>query len=352
VLGRLDPQHFLGGRMALNVDAAASAITELAGQIKLTPAAAAAGIIDIANVNIDRAVRRVSVARGYDPRHFTLVAFGGAGPLHACAVAERLEIPRVLVPRYPGVLCAFGLLVADVALDYSKSVLGVYADNTSAQLEGLLADMLAQAKTDLVREGIDESHMLFRPFVDMRYQGQAYELSVAYQSIVNSQQSIADSREPKADRQSPTAHSLLKAFHDLHEQTYGHAMRERVVEVVNLRLQAVGVVEKPVLEETPPPRMADAAASSVSHLPLAVYKEGQSNTAAQVAYLGMKVAANGEQMRLYNREQLPVGAAFTGPALVFQLDSTVYVAADWAALVDGYRNIILNHEDTEKNKDA
>lgn len=133
---------------------------------------------------------------------------------------------------------------------------------------------------------------------------------------------------------------LLEAFHDLHEQTYGHAMPERAVEVVNLRLQAVGVIEKPVLELTPPPD------------PLPVYREGESNELVQPAYLGTKMAANGEQMPLYNREQLPVGAAFSGPALVFQLDSTVYVAAGWAAQVDGYGNMILNHEDTEKNKDA
>ncbi|MEZ4670163.1 MAG: hydantoinase/oxoprolinase family protein [Anaerolineae bacterium] len=333
VLGRLDAQHFLGGRMALDVDAAGAAIDSLAGAMGLSPAAAAAGILDIANVNIDRAVRRVSVARGYDPRHFTLVAFGGAGPLHACAVSERLEIPRVLVPRYPGVLCAFGLLVADVALDYSKSVLGLYMEETPAQLDALLAEMLAQATADLLHEGITEAQMVFRPFVDMRYQGQAYELSVAHQSSVNSHQAIVE-------RQLPLSYSLVNAFHTLHEQTYGHAMRERAVEVVNLRLQAVGVIEKPVLESTPPPS------------PLPVDKEGEFLETLQSARLGTKTATNGEEMTLYNRDALPVGATFNGPSLLFQLDSTVYVAAGWMAEVDGYRNIILNRKHTEKTKDA
>ena len=304
ILGRLDPDHFLGGSMSLDLDNAQQAVNALANDMHLTPAAAAAGIIDIANVNIDRAVRRVSVARGYDPRGFTLLAFGGAGPLHACEVAARLDIPRVLIPRYPGVLCAFGLLVADVALDYSRSVLGLYTNDTPAKLDGLLTEMLAQAKTELAQEGIAESDMVFRPVVDMRYQGQAYELSVGLQSGNN---------DPAA---------LVNAFHDLHEQTYGHALRGRAVEVVNLRLQAVGIVEKPQLI---PEAVTDDL--SLDH-----------------ARLGYKTTLAGEQMALYERDRLPIGATFDGPALAFQFDSTVYIASGWCATVDGYRNLILERQ--------
>jgi len=252
-------------------------------------------------VNIDRAVRRVSVARGYDPRRFTLLAFGGAGPLHACEVAERLDIPRVLIPRYPGVLCAFGLLVADVALDYSRSVLGLYTDETSAQLEKHLTEMLTQAKIELAQEGIAESDMLFRPTVDMRYQGQAYELSVRFQSSND---------------------DLVNAFHNLHEQTYGHALRGRAVEVVNLRLQAVGIVEKPELVAEPT----------------------VSNLSVDAARLGNKTTVTGEQMTLYERDLLPISATFEGPALAFQFDSTIYIASGWRAKVDGYRNLILERQ--------
>jgi N-methylhydantoinase A len=302
VLGRLDPDHFLGGSMTLDLKSAQNAISHLADDMRLSSEAAAAGIIDIANVNIDRAVRRVSVARGYDPRVFTLLAFGGAGPLHACEVAARLDIPRVLVPRYPGVLCAFGLLVADVALDYSRSVLGLYKDDTPEQLNTLLTDMLAQAKAELAQEGIEESDMIFRPTVDMRYQGQAYELSVNLQ----------------ADNQL----SLVEAFHQLHEQTYGHALRGRATEVVNLRLQAIGVVEKPEIQ----------------------LEANTDHASIEAAFLGYKTSATGEQMALYERDRLPIGARFEGPALTFQFDSTVYIASGWRATVDGYRNLILERQ--------
>ncbi len=304
VLGRLDPNHFLGGSMTLELTGAQAAISTLAADMQLSTEVAAAGIIDIANVSIDRAVRRVSVARGYDPRGFTLLAFGGAGPLHACEVAARLDIPRVLIPRYPGVLCAFGLLVADVALDYSRSVLGLYTDNSPAKLNALVADMLVQAKAELVQEGIAESDMIFRPTLDMRYQGQAYELSVPLQPHPNNQQSLVDS------------------FHNLHEQTYGHALRDRAVEVVNLRLQAIGIVDKPEL----------------------VAELQTENNSPNSAFLGYKTAATGEQMALYERDQLPIGAAFDGPALTFQFDSTVYIASGWRAKVDGYRNLILERQ--------
>lgn len=297
VLGRLDAEHFLGGQMALNVAAARKAVKALAKSMKLTPEAAAAGIIEIANVNIDRAVRRVSIARGHDPRDFTLVAFGGAGPLHACEVAQRLEIPRVLVPRYPGVLCALGLLVADVTLDYSRSVLGPVTIDSTAALYGQLDEMIEQARVDLTHEGIGEEAMVFHGMLDMRYAGQAYELTV------------------------PFGPDLLSAFHEAHQRTYGHEMPQRQVEAVNLRLQAIGLSEKPTLSPEEPESAAEAVI-------------GQSSAKT----------AEGAALVFYNREALSVDARFVGPALVFQLDSTVFVPAGWSARVDAYYNLILEYE--------
>ncbi|MBZ0310656.1 MAG: hydantoinase/oxoprolinase family protein, partial [Anaerolineae bacterium] len=149
VLGRLDANHFLGGQMRLELSIADSMMGTLAKQMKVSRQAAALGIVEIANVTIDRAVRRVSIARGHDPRSFTLMAFGGAGPLHACEVAERLQIPRVLVPRYPGVLCALGLLVADVIRDYSRAVLQTVTDETLQQMKNILGELILQAQHDL-----------------------------------------------------------------------------------------------------------------------------------------------------------------------------------------------------------
>ncbi len=311
ILGRLDAEHFLGGRMTLDVEAARAAIAELAQAMNLSVEAAAQGIIHVANVNIDRALRRVSVARGHDPRDFTLVAFGGAGPLHACEVAERLEIPRVLVPRYPGVMCALGLLVADVALDYSRSVLGPVKDETPAQLREYLTGMMEQARGELAGEGIAEADMVFNGMVDMRYQGQAYELTIPLTPPPNPL--------PEFREEEDSARGLIERFHAAHERTYGHALPGRTVEAVTLRLQAVGLAEKPVFDE-------ELAGNG------------------DFVRLGQKTTLHGETIDLYDRESLPVGARFVGPALVFQLDSTVYVARGWTARVDGWRNLVVERD--------
>jgi N-methylhydantoinase A/oxoprolinase/acetone carboxylase beta subunit len=251
----------------------------------LSRQATALGIIDIANVNIDRAVRRVSIARGYDPRDFTLMAFGGAGPLHACEVAARLEIPRVLIPQFPGVLCALGLLVADVQRDYSQSILG---NIHIADLQQQLREMIATAQNDLLDEGISFDQMSFVGLLDMRYRGQSYELTV------------------------PFSDDLEAGFHAAHERAYGHAMPDRLVEVVNLRLQAIGRVEKPVFEPEP-----------------LVENDGSSGL------------IGGRGVALYERDKLLPGARFPSPALIFQLDSTSYIPSGWTVFVDGYRNLIL-----------
>jgi len=296
VLGRLDAAHFLGGRMGLDVEAARKALDQLAGQMSLSVDAAAKGIIDVANVNIDRALRRVSVARGYDPRDFTLVAFGGAGPLHACEVAERLNIPRVLVPRYPGVMCALGLLAADVVLDYSRSILLPLNPETMNVVVHRLYELQEEAKRDLKGESIPADRCQIRVLLDMRYTGQAYELVVPLVGI-------DDQRVP--DQES--------AFHEAHRRAYGHAMPARPIEVVNLRVQAIGLVEKPVFEAEP---IVGAGRA------LSLYKRADGTT-------------------LFDRDSLQPGDVLDSPALVFQLDSTTYVPPNWKARVDGYCNLIL-----------
>ncbi len=302
VLGRLDAEHFLGGGMALDVDGARDALAQLAADLNLSLEAAAQGVIDIANTSIDRALRRVSVARGYDPRDFTMVAFGGAGPLHSCEVADRLGIRRVLVPRYPGVMCALGLLVADVALEFSRSIMGHLNDDLIPVIDNAVNGLTDQANAALERESISPEKRQIHPALDMRYAGQAYELTVDY--VVN------DGRVEPPVRPYET---VVAAFHAAHERTYGHAMRERAVEVVNARVVAVGLTKKPLFE---PENMTQTQAAEPVH-------------------------RRADGMALYERDSLPPGAAFEGPALVFQLDSTTYLAPGWSARVDGYRNLIL-----------
>ncbi|MFN2133867.1 MAG: hydantoinase/oxoprolinase family protein [Anaerolineae bacterium] len=298
LLGRIDAAYFLGGTMALYPETARPPLEQLGARMGSDAEGAAMGIVHVANVNIDRALRRVSVARGHDPRDFTLVAFGGAGPLHACEVAEGLQIPRVLVPRYPGVLCALGLLMADVALERSRAVLQVVSPALTHALQAALDEMLALARDDLSAEGIEEAAMAYHPLVDARYRGQSYELAI------------------------PFTEDLEVAFHEAHARAYGHAMPGRPVEVVNLRLQATGAVRKPTL-------LPEAAVES-------------DGSAARLGNKRVVCAGGPAKIDLYARDRLTPGARFAGPALVVQMDSTTYMPAGWHAHVDGYRNLILD----------
>jgi N-methylhydantoinase A len=297
LLGRIDAAHFLGGAMALYAETAVPPLEQLGAAMGTDAEGAALGIVRVANVNIDRALRRVSVARGHDPRDFTLAAFGGAGPLHACEVAEGLQIPRVLVPRYPGVLCALGLLMTDVALERSRAVLQLVSPALARALRTALDEMLALAHDDLSAEGIEEAAMAYQPLVDARYRGQSYELAI------------------------PFTEDLEATFHDAHARAYGHAMPGRPVEVVNLRLQATGAVRKPTLR------------------PEAVVESD--GNAARLGHKRVVCAGGPAEVDLYARERLAPGARLAGPALVVQMDSTVYVPPGWRACVDGYRNLIL-----------
>ncbi|MDE2749961.1 MAG: hydantoinase/oxoprolinase family protein [Chloroflexota bacterium] len=295
ILGRLDAEHFLGGAMALDLAAGERALAALARQIGFSVAEAAKGVVEIANVNIDRAIRRVSIARGYDPRDFTLVAFGGAGPLHACEAAERLDIPRVLAPEAPGVLCALGLLIADVAVDYSRSVMRAATPENLLALRNVERELLAMADAELRQENIAEADMRFAATLDMRYEGQAYELNI------------------------PFGERAVDAFHEAHERTYGHAIRWRTVEIVNIRVNGSGASEKPALE------IAETRAYDASPV-------------------GVKTSPIGGRINLYERADLRPGARFSGEALVFQMDSTTFVPPGWSAQVDGAMNLLLTRD--------
>lgn len=298
VLGYLDPDHFLGGKMPLHIGLAEGAIGVLARGLGKSIIEAAEGILEIANSNIERALRRVSVTRGYDPRDFTLVAFGGGGALHACAVAERLDMTRVFIPRYPGVLCALGLLMADISLNYSQAVMTeLHHQGALSAIRTALMIGYENAQADLSAEGIAESDRVFIPSLDMRYVGQAYELNIPYSQELD----------------------LTNAFHEAHHKAYGHALTDRPIEVVTARLTAIGIVAHPDIQSE---------------------KSGK-NPSADIALLGDKTTAKGEHLRLYDRDKLPIGAAIKGGALIFQLDSTIYIPQNWVAKCDVFRNLIL-----------
>lgn len=301
LLGRMDPDHFLDGSLKLELPPARKRIQTLAEQMGVPPREAALGIIQVANTSIDRALRRVSVARGYNPGDFTLVAFGGAGPLHACPVAEGLDISRVLIPRYPGVMCAFGLLMADVILEQSRSVLGPIREDTYPFLRGIIQKMEEKARLNLERELIPGDQIVHHAQVQARYQGQSYELTI------------------------PLVPDLDRIFHAEHHKTYGHNMPDRPVEMVTLRLQSVG-------RASSPPYPADPV------------QKNDGSSAVIGSREGIESGSRKGLFTLYEREKIIPGAEFRGPALVFQMDSTVYIPSGWISTVDSYHNLILERK--------
>lgn len=296
LLGRLALDYFADGQNLHLDDAAVQrAVMPIAQALGADVAHAARGILEVAHANIERAIRRVSVARGHDPREYALFAFGGAGALHACAIAERLGMRQVLVPRYPGVLCAFGLLVADVQIEQTRAVLARASRSLIARLRALQAELLAWGRDNLLSEGITEEAHEYEISLDMRYQGQAYELNVPFESDV------------------------IASFEQAHQAAYGHTLADRPIEIVSLRLRAIGKRPKPVLAPAP-----------------------LGSADPQVAYLGTQPTSDGELAR-YERERLQAGMTLQGAALILQRDSTCYLPAGWTARVDAYLNLILTH---------
>jgi N-methylhydantoinase A len=300
VLGRLDADHFLGGQMRLDLDAAQRAVASLSA-FDIQHSALAWGILRVANATMERAIRKISVERGHDPRRFTLVAFGGAGPLHACELADALGIPRVLVPPSPGVLSALGMATADTITDYSRAVLR-RADEME-EVDSLFVEMESRGREDLLAEGIAEIDIVLQRALDLRYVGQSYEITV---------QQNSDFSEKS---------EFLEAFHQQHGTRYGHRHPDRAVEIVTARVKAIGRAR-----------------------PIASVEEAEGHQDASEATLGNKpvwLADDWIDTDLYERDRLRAGHVLRGPAIVFQFDTTTAIPPGWVAKVDRLRNLLL-----------
>ncbi|MGC8781847.1 MAG: hydantoinase/oxoprolinase family protein, partial [Anaerolineae bacterium] len=232
LLGRLDPGHFLAGRMGLDIGAAEQAAGRLADRLGLAPLTLAEGVIRVANAAMEQAIRVISVERGFDPREFTLVPFGGAGPMHALDLADALHIGRVLIPRTPGVLSALGLVLADFTVDRSRTLMWPLAETSPAALEQAVAPLLADAFSAVAAEGFADEKIRLAWALDLRYRGQSFELTVPVESY--------DPAE------------AARRFHAAHEQRYGYARPDAPVELVNVRVTAAGVRPKPIFPQPAP----------------------------------------------------------------------------------------------------
>ncbi len=295
-LGRLSPQHFLGGQQALPIGPVGTAMTAFAEEMNLSTRAAAEGILRVANTTMERAIRVISLERGYDPRDFTLVCFGGAGAMHAADLARDLSIPRVLVPRAAGVLSALGMLLADFVRDYSQTLLVPSEGLERADLEHTFDELQRRARTEYEADGL-AAELFMERALDMRYVGQGYELTI------------------------PMTADFATAFHDAHRQRYGYADPRRPTEVVNVRLRAIGHTQRPPLPE-----------HELEHEDASPAVLGE----CTMVFDGVEHDAS-----MIDRAKLVPGNVFAGPALVVEYSTTTVVPPDFRCTVDRWENLLL-----------
>ncbi|MCU4718916.1 hydantoinase/oxoprolinase family protein [Halapricum hydrolyticum] len=304
VLGRIHPEYPLGGDLSVDVDAAREAIERgIADELGQSVRDAAQGILEVARANMERALRVVSVEQGYDPRSFALVAFGGAGPLHAPRLGEELSIPTVLVPRLAGVLSGLGLLASDLEHAYVTSVVEPLTDVTADELRDWFAKLAAEGTETLAADGIDEASMRFERSLDLRYAGQSYSLNVPIEG----------------DPSEETLAAATDRFHAEHEAHYGHANPDERVELVNVRLRAIG---------------------EIPSIDVRTSVEGT----VRDAVLGERPVQFGDEKRevtVYEHGHLPSGGEFDGPAVVQAAESTTVVHPGQSVSVDDRGTLVI-----------
>lgn len=316
VLGRLHPDHFLGGAMRLDESRARQALAAVPTRSFATLEHLAEGIIRVANARMESALRRVSVERGHDPRSFTLLAFGGAGPLHACALAQSLGIRRVLIPAAPGALSALGILDADLRREFSRTVM-------LAPGSPLIATVFRELESE-ARAAFDIENMppILARSADLRYHGQGYELRVDW--------------SPK----------VIAHFHQLHARSYGYADPARPVEIVTLRVQAIARSLQTRMTRTRVPHVESRHAPGAPSLAQSHRAMGGRATRFNSRHgLGSchRIFEDGRLRNgaLYDRARLQPGNRIAGLALITELSATTYLPTGWSASVDALHNLIL-----------
>ena len=283
VLGRLVAEQFLGGRMRLDLARARQAIQRLGRPTRLSWERAAEGIVRVVNASMERAIRKISVERGHDPREYTLIAFGGAAGQHVCELCAALGIRRAVLPRHPGLLSAWGAVAADVQRDHVRTVR--LTNPTVAQLRVLFRPLEARVRRDMRSEGVPAARCRVVRSVDVRYAGQSYEIGLPFGALV-------------AER-----------FHAAHRRLYGYADPQRPIEVVNVRVLAIGRSTRPPTgAEAPQPR-----GQPVQHR--------------------LRWGARWLQARAYQRADLTVGSTVRGPAVIAEFSATTFIPPGWLASI-------------------
>jgi len=307
VLGYLSAGNFLGGRMLLDRAKAEAAVARVAKPLALDIAVAAEGIVRIIEVKMQEAIKAISTMRGHDLRDFFLLAFGGAGPVHAARMARDLGMAGVIVPLYPGVFSAIGLLMSDVKHDYIRSRLTPIAALTPADVNAVFAELETQARDDLRRDGFGDSDIRVERALDLRYAGQGYEVTMTCTA-----------------QQTADLAALRKAFDAEHKALFGHMAPDEPVEVVSYRARGVGVV--------PPVAMPQFKA------------EGRPLSDALIETRPVRFDGTAVPCPVYQREKLDIGATLCGPAILDQFDCTTVICAGQTARVDRWKNLIVTQD--------
>ena len=328
VLGRLNPDYFLGGEMALDVEAAAAGIRERCAEpLGLDPIEAANGIIEIANATMINALRLVTVRRGNDPRELTMVAFGGAGPLHANRLCMEMGIPTLVIPPSPGTASALGLLVTDLRHEFSRTrVMAADAADTDGtgfteRIRSLFETMEEEGRRTLARESVAPAAMEFRRGIEMRYAGQSSEVAVTLPPG-ESDAGLAGELDGGLDAGALAA--AVRRFHAEHERAYGHGYPEQPVELVNFTVTAIGRIARPRL-----PRIASN-------------EKGVSEARRGTRRVFFSDAAGFVETAIYDRDRLRAGHVVVGPAVIEEVDSTTLLHAGYRAEVDEFGNLLIS----------
>ena len=312
VLGRLSESSFLGGRMSISRELAERSIREqIAEPLGLEVNDAAAGIVRVATSHMTGAIELNSVRRGYDPREFALVAFGGAGPMFAPDIARELQIPHIVAPRFPGIASAMGLLGADVVHTYTGTVVGLLGKLAPEDLSRRFADMEERARNQLAADGFATADTAVRRFTECRYAGQGYEIRV---------------EAPPGPIDSAWIAEVAERFHRAHEREYANAFRDSEIEVVNIGVTGVGHIAEP---EVPEPAAAPEGSTAEPIGERDAWFEGGGMTPSGV----------------YARDALLAGHRLEGPAVIEQEDSTVLVPPGMGAVVDQAGNIVISRRE-------
>ena len=309
VLGRLDRANFLGGDMDLDEGAARRAVGELSKQVGMSEMETAEGILTILNSNMANAIRSRTVQKGIDPRDYALAAFGGAGPLHGAEVAAMLSIPEVIIPPYPGITSAVGLLTTDLKYDSIRTAFQISGKVDLARLNAGLQDMEAQLYAQFAEDGVPREQISLSRFGDLRYVGQGYELRASF---------------PGGTLGEAELEKTWQEFHDLHEAEYGHFFADSPIEIVNIRVTGIGAT----------PKIGKPGAVAGGSLNDARVSNGRCVFRHEGKLEEFDTA-------FYRREALPSGQPIEGPAIILQADSTTVVPPGSALTAEVNGNLII-----------